>query len=143
MKGPTKSLVVDAVSRILIPCIFTFAFYVLFFGHESPGGGFQSGALLAAGIILSRMTLPEKDTLAIMTDKQALRIAVTGVLVYLLTGLIAMFQTGNYLDYSSLFSALNSSMNHYWGIMFIEIGVTLCVAGTMVLMFDTLGEKNY
>ena len=62
MRGPTKSLVVDAVSRILIPCIFTFAFYILFFGHESPGGGFQSGALLASGVILSRRTLPEIDT---------------------------------------------------------------------------------
>tara|TARA_Y100000588_G_scaffold301148_1_gene322944 strand:+ start:20911 stop:21342 length:432 start_codon:yes stop_codon:yes gene_type:complete len=142
MRGPTKSLVVDAVSRILIPCIFTFAFYILFFGHESPGGGFQSGALLASGVILSRMTLPEKDTLTLMTDKQALQIAVIGVLIYLLTGLFAMFQTGDYLNYSKLFLNLNSSMNHYWGIMIIEVGVTLCVAGTMILMFDTLGEKE-
>ncbi len=141
MKGPTKSIVVDSVSRILIPCIFTFGFYVLFFGHESPGGGFQGGALIAAGIILSRMTLPLKESTEMMSDKQAMNIASIGIFIYFFIGIISFYQTGNYLDYSSLMPSLEVSLNHYWGIMIVEIGVALCVAGTMVLMFDVLAEE--
>ncbi len=141
MKGPTKSIVVDSISRILIPCIFTFGFYVLFFGHESPGGGFQGGALIAAGIILSRMTLPLRESMSMMSDKRALHIASMGVFLYFFIGVLSFSQTGNYLDYSRLIPSLDESMNHYWGIMIVEVGVTLCVAGTMVLMFDVLAEE--
>ncbi len=140
MRGPTKSIVVDSIARVLIPCIFTFGFYVLFFGHESPGGGFQGGAIIASGIILSRMTLPLKDSFSIMSDKKAFSVATIGVFIYLSVGVITFFQTGNYFDYSMLTAILEKPLNHYWGIMAVEIGVTLCVVGTMVLIFDVLAE---
>lgn len=40
------------VSRILIPIIFIFGFYIVVHGHLSPGGGFQGGAIVATGVAL-------------------------------------------------------------------------------------------
>ncbi|HJJ54554.1 MAG TPA: sodium:proton antiporter [Methanocorpusculum sp.] len=40
------------VSRLIIPIIFIFGFYIVVHGHLSPGGGFQGGAIVATGVAL-------------------------------------------------------------------------------------------
>lgn len=42
------------VCKIVIPFIQVFAFYVMIFGHLSPGGGFSGGSILGASFILYR-----------------------------------------------------------------------------------------
>lgn len=39
-----------------------FGFYVIINGHNSPGGGFQGGAILATAILISYFIYPEKIT---------------------------------------------------------------------------------
>ena len=58
-------MVVSTTCRVLIPFAQVFALYVLFHGHESPGGGFQGGAILGATIILARFTTPRSVSLAL------------------------------------------------------------------------------
>ena len=55
MRTPFGSPVLDAACRLMVPFIMLFAVYVLVHGHDSPGGGFQAGAILAAILILIRM----------------------------------------------------------------------------------------
>ena len=55
MRSPFGSPVLDVACRLSIPFILLFAAYVIVHGHDSPGGGFQGGAILAATIILIRM----------------------------------------------------------------------------------------
>lgn len=38
--------------KVLTPFIFLFAFYVLFYGEISPGGGFSGGTVLGGGLVL-------------------------------------------------------------------------------------------
>lgn len=38
--------------KVLTPFIFLFAFYILFYGEISPGGGFSGGTVLGGGLIL-------------------------------------------------------------------------------------------
>lgn len=47
-----ESDIVKLVSRKLIPFIFLFGLYLISYGHLSPGGGFQGGVVLGAGVIL-------------------------------------------------------------------------------------------
>jgi multicomponent Na+:H+ antiporter subunit B len=42
----------SVVARKLSPFIFLFGFYLVSFGHVSPGGGFQGGVVIASGMIL-------------------------------------------------------------------------------------------
>ena len=52
------SLILHIIVRVLmVPFIFLFGMYVLIHGEASPGGGFQAGAIVAAAIILGRLTL--------------------------------------------------------------------------------------
>ena len=47
-----KTDILDLVSRKLAPFMFLFGFYLLTYGHLSPGGGFQGGVVIASGVIL-------------------------------------------------------------------------------------------
>lgn len=48
--------------RILYPFMLLFGFYVIINGHNSPGGGFQGGAILATAILITFFIDPEKIT---------------------------------------------------------------------------------
>jgi multicomponent Na+:H+ antiporter subunit B len=53
--GNKKSLhrtdIIDLTAGKLSPMVLLFGCYLMFYGHESPGGGFQGGVVLASGII--------------------------------------------------------------------------------------------
>lgn len=47
-----RSEIVSITSRKLVPYMLLFGLYLISYGHLSPGGGFQGGVVLGAGIIL-------------------------------------------------------------------------------------------
>ncbi len=47
-----KTDIIDVIARKLSPYIFLFGFYLVAFGHRTPGGGFQGGVVMASGVIL-------------------------------------------------------------------------------------------
>lgn len=48
----SKTDIIDVVARKLSPFIFLFGFYLVAYGHRTPGGGFQGGVVIASGVIL-------------------------------------------------------------------------------------------
>jgi multisubunit Na+/H+ antiporter MnhB subunit len=40
------------VSRFVIPVMQVYGLYIIFHGHESPGGGFAGGMVLGVGLVL-------------------------------------------------------------------------------------------
>ena len=57
-----QKIILRVVSKILIPYILLFAFYVQWHGDFGPGGGFQAGVIFAAGTVsYTHLTLPTSD----------------------------------------------------------------------------------
>lgn len=131
------SSLLDAACRLLVPFIMLFAAYVLVHGHDSPGGGFQAGAMLAAVVILIRMLRGEASTWG-LHRMQALRLAVYGVSLFAGVGLVCLLFSGNYLDYGVLPLPLAAANIRALGTLVIEVGVTMCVTGVLVLIYDAL-----
>jgi multicomponent Na+:H+ antiporter subunit B len=52
----SKTDILDVMSRKLAPYVFLFGFYLVSYGHLSPGGGFQGGVVIASGVILLAMS---------------------------------------------------------------------------------------
>lgn len=107
-KKPASEIVVTA-AQLLLPMVFLFGVYVFVNGHLSPGGGFQGGAIIAAGSLLLLLTLPGAEL------RQRL-IAVTESLSgfgYVVIGVLGVILAGGFLDnrimslgtYGTLFSA--------------------------------------
>lgn len=137
MKTPFGSPLLDAACRLMVPFMLLFALYVVAHGHDSPGGGFQGGTILAATIILMRMVHGQEHTWG-LHRLSALRLACAGVALYAGIGLLSLLRQGQYLDYGVLPLPVPTAQAHALGILGIEIGVVMTVAGVFVLMFDAL-----
>ncbi len=126
-------LVLQIVSRILIPLIMLFALYVQFHGDYGPGGGFQAGVIFAVGFILYGL-IYGVDRLRKVIYPALLRImAAFGVLLYAGVGVAGMLNGGEFLNYSVL--STDAVAGQHLGILLIEAGVGITVASTMTILF--------
>ncbi|MEE8518811.1 MAG: MnhB domain-containing protein, partial [Dehalococcoidia bacterium] len=90
------------VRAFMVPFIFVFGIYVLVHGEASPGGGFQAGAIVAAAVILGRLTLGHEQHLARFPTQYLIWLASIGMGIYVLAGVVPLFFGANYLDYGEL-----------------------------------------
>ncbi len=126
-------LVLQILSRILIPLIMLFALYVQFHGDYGPGGGFQAGVIFAVGFILYGL-IYGVDRLRKVIYPALLRImAAFGVLLYAGVGVAGMLNGGEFLNYSVL--STDAIAGQHLGILLIEAGVGITVASTMTILF--------
>lgn len=133
-----ESIIMDVVTRIMVPIIQIFAFYVIFHGHYSPGGGFQGGALLGASVLLQRVVLGRERSQLGFASRLAVPFAIIGILIYMFTGLGSMPFGGNYLEYDQLPFGMHADMLRNTGILLVEIGIAFAVMGALVSIFDSL-----
>jgi multicomponent Na+:H+ antiporter subunit B len=136
------SLVVVTFVRILVPLVQLFALYVLAYGHYGPGGGFQSGVILAASYILMALALGREPFERRVNETVCLAIAGGGVLLYLATG-VAGLAGGTFLDYSRLPLPVSPVTARYYGILLIETGVAAAVAATLIVLFCRLADTEH
>ena len=133
------SRVLEAVCRLFVPFMVLFAFYVVIHGHDSPGGGFQGGVILAAAVILVRLVRGEETALG-LGRRGALVLSCLGPACYAGIGLLAMAWGGNFLDYGALPLPLEPAEVRAMGTLGIEIGVAMGVTGVIVVIFDALSR---
>lgn len=132
--------VVQVVSKLCIPLILLFAFYVQFHGDFGPGGGFQAGVIFASAFILHGLIFGEARTRLVMSP-QVLRFLMSlGVLLYAGTGVVSLVFGGNFLDYSVL--ASDPISGQHWGIFAVELGVGMTVTAVMISLFYCFSSKR-
>lgn len=135
----TDSIIIAVMARALVPLIQLYALYVHFHGHSSPGGGFQGGALIAASILLVRISLGPQRAMAQFSPIWGVRFGAIGVLIFAGTGILCLLGGGNYLDYAKLIGLdVPTPELRAWGITLIETGVLFAVLGTLVAIFDKI-----
>ncbi len=120
-------------SHLLIPAILLFALYVQFHGDYGPGGGFQAGVIFASGIILYTLLHGTKRAEKVISLNTAKVFAALGLLLYAGVGVFGIILGGNYLDYNVL--AHDPVHGQHWGILIIEFGVGITVAGVIISIF--------
>ena len=140
MTRPSSSLIVLLVSRVVAPLIQLFAFYVIFHGHYSPGGGFQGGALLAASILLLRLSSGREASQPSFPTSLGPTLGAVGAIVFLGMGAIAI-SGGNFLDYQHVpFLHGEPAEMRALGILIVEVAIAVTVMGTLISIFDNLSE---
>ncbi|MBS5334489.1 MAG: hypothetical protein DBY08_02075 [Clostridiales bacterium] len=137
------SSLMDGAFRIVMPIILIYGIYVLFHGEVSLGGGFQAGALISCAYLLDRI-IPSFDIINRSSKEEAgLVIAASGTLLYVITGIIPMFNDGRFLEFGKLpFTWETIADLHADGILMIEIGVTICVAGVIITILEAVLERT-
>jgi len=142
MTRPFDSIMMRTMLGPLVGATQLFALYVLIHGHYSPGGGFQGGVLLAAAVILPMLVYGREsgppDGLLFIGPRGSICMAAVGVLIYFGIGLVSVAKGNPFLNYEDLPLPLDAAMRRSMGILGIEIGVTLAVAGGALSIFHSL-----
>lgn len=136
------STIVTTFVRLLVPLAQLFALYVLVHGHESPGGGFQAGVILAASYILLALALGREALDRRVNERLGLALAAAGVLVYTVTGIVGMVLGRALLDYAALPLPVPPARARFFGILFVETGIAVAVAATLVVLFCRLADTE-
>ncbi|WP_300541409.1 Na(+)/H(+) antiporter subunit B [Maricaulis sp.] len=133
-------LILRVVSKLLIPMIVVFGFYVQFHGDFGPGGGFQAGVIVAAAVILYALIFGMEEARKAIPPVVARIGAATGVLLYAGVGVATLFMNGageplNFLDYDALHPDQGHHTGQHYGILLVELGVLCTVASVMLAIF--------
>jgi len=137
MKG---QVIPRIAAKIMIPHILIYGFYVHFHGDYGPGGGFQAGVILAAGVVLYTLIFGLSEARRAVPLPVAVALATLGVLIFAGTGLVSLFLGGQYLEYN-VFS-YDPIHGQHRGIIWIELGVLATVAGVMLALFYAFAMRG-
>lgn len=131
---PKPDAILQRITKLVVPAIFLYGFYIILNGHLSPGGGFSGGATIGAGLILYVTTFGFHKTQRFFSEKTYDRVKVGALSLYSVT-MIYYFYTGanmikNMIPMGTPGNILSSGM-----ILPINIFVGLEVACTMYAFF--------
>jgi multicomponent Na+:H+ antiporter subunit B len=129
----TDQVILRVATKFVVPMVLLYALYVQFHGDFGPGGGFQAGVIFAAGIILYGLVFGLRRTRRVFPGRVARYMAALGVLIYAGTGIVSLFLGGEFLNYSVL--AHDPHHGQHYGILLVEMGVMVTVAGVMITVF--------
>ena len=138
--GLRHHLVPRVVGRLLVPFIVLFGLYVQFHGDFGPGGGFQAGALITAGVVLFALVAGEAAALRAVPYRLLTLLTAGGALLYLSVGIAGLLLGGNFLDYSVL--RPDPVAGQHLGIFLVELGVGLTVTGVLLTIFHTFAARE-
>ena len=137
MKDEFESIILTTMFRYITPFILVYGVYILFHGEFSPGGAFQAGGLFGIAVVLDHL-VQERNTTLFIPVKPALILAGIGTFFFIFVGALSMLNAGNFLEYDTLPFALSTAQKHGIGIVGIELGIAVCVAATIIVIFDVL-----
>jgi multicomponent Na+:H+ antiporter subunit B len=136
-----QHLILRIVTKMMIPYILLFAFYVQFHGDFGPGGGFQAGVIFAAAIFLYTMLFGMSTARRVINQSFIQMLAATGVLLYGSVGVVSLLNGKEFFDYSAL--STDPVAGQHLGILLIELGVGITVASIMIIIFfNFVGRRN-
>ncbi len=128
------------VIKLILPFILLFALYVFYHGESGPGGGFQAGVIVAAGVILYGL-IHGLSAARRIAPMRLLEIMIPlGVFIYGSVGILGLVFGGNYLDYFVLDK--DPVRGQERGIFWVETGVVVTVAGTMTAIYYAFSGRG-
>jgi len=133
--------ILRVAAKLFIPFIFVFALYVQLHGDFGPGGGFQAGVILAAGVILYAIIFGLQAAERAVPKALVEFMIPLGVLIYAGVGVWGIVTHGNYLDYNHLAHG-DPVHGQHWGIFLVEIGVLVTVSSTMIAIFYAFAGRG-
>ncbi|MBW4700948.1 MULTISPECIES: Na+/H+ antiporter subunit A [unclassified Micromonospora] len=135
------SVILQVVTRLLFHAIVLFSVYLLFSGHNAPGGGFAAG--LVAGLALAvRYLAGGRRELNAAAPVDAGAVLGAGLFLAVGTGVVAMPLGGEFLQSAVLDLHLPLlGKVHFVSSVFFDVGVYLIVVGLVLDILRSLGAE--
>lgn len=136
------SIILDLVSRLVLPTVIVFSLYLLLSGHNAPGGGFVGGLVAGASLVLIYAAGGVEAVRRVVPVRAEATLAV-GLLFAQVTAIVPWFFGGQVLEsrvfdlHLPLFGEV-----HLASPLFFDLGVYLVVVGLVAKALDTLGAEE-
>lgn len=136
----TPSLILDTITRGAFPTVMVFSLYLLFTGHNAPGGGFVGGLTAGAALVLRYVDKGPEDVRALAPASYEGVLGV-GLIVAGLTGALSWVFGAQFLESGivKLHPPLLGEVKIV-SALFFDIGVYLVVIGLVLGLLLTLGN---
>ncbi|MFK7858533.1 MAG: Na+/H+ antiporter subunit B [Granulosicoccus sp.] len=137
-----NSLIFSTISRLLVGLMLLFSVFLLWRGHNEPGGGFIGGLVAAAAIIVYGLAEgPALMRKLLRVDPRSL--VLVGLLTAVVSGILPLLQDSAFLTGMWLFiGATETDKGLALGTPLIfDIGVYLVVVGGVAGMVIALEEE--
>ena len=133
-------MILKTCARFLVALIALFSLFMLFRGHNEPGGGFIGGLLLAGAFLIYGMAYGPGDARALFVVEPRTLIGL-GLALALLAGCLALFAgrpflTGLWLD------AQIPGIGKLSSVLLFDVGVYLVVTGTTLHILLSVAEEG-
>ncbi len=139
------SLVIQTITRMMIPFLLMFGMSLIVHGHLTPGGGFQGGVVIGATFILLGLAFNKEEGRSAVPDDRLIVAASSGILIYITIGLIGIIAGYNFLANRCMhfppfgeLGELFSGGTLFW----INIGVGLSVSAIAIELFYAFLEEE-
>jgi len=142
--GPTlqperRSIMLEVVTRLIFHVIIVFSLYLLFSGHNLPGGGF-AGGLMAGLALMVRYLAGGRHELNEAAPVDAGLVLGVGLFIATGSGMIPLAFGGDVLQSAVVdFHVPLLGQVHFVTSLFFDIGVYLVVIGLMLDVLRSLG----
>jgi multicomponent Na+:H+ antiporter subunit B len=140
-----RNVIVETISRLMIPFIQLFALYVIIHGAGGPGGGFQGGVIIASSFVLYLVAFGLAAAGKRFPERANNYLMSTGVYIYAGVGLlclIASLGAAQYLNYGFIPLTHMFEENRALGMDLVEIGIGITVGAVITEIFFNLVWKQ-
>ncbi len=134
-----SSSILRTATRLLMPLLLLFALFLLFRGHNAPGGGFVAGLVVAAAFVLHALAygIPASRRALLVPPPMLLPI---GLSVALLSGIPAVVLGMPFMTALWTTVGTGSAGIAVGTPLVFDIGVFLAVVGVVLTIVFTLGD---
>ncbi|MBA8817113.1 multicomponent Na+:H+ antiporter subunit A [Microbacterium halimionae] len=141
MRPESRSIVLEVIVRVLFHTIILVSLYLLFAGHNLPGGGF-AGGLVAGMALVMRYVAGGRYELGVAAPTDAGRLLGIGMSLALACAIVPMFFGSDPLT-SMVFEAEIPLLGHieFVSSTIFDIGVYLVVIGLVLDVLRSLGAE--
>lgn len=140
MKG--MSLIVKAITNVIIGFIFIYGVYIILHGHLTPGGGFAGGVIVAGALILRILAFGTGASAEKKSEKGASIFESVGALLFIGIALAGLIITGsfflNFLPKGMPLHLLSAGI-----IPFCNIAIGIKVGAGLFSIFLALAAVKY
>ena len=133
------SSILQTAARFLMPLLLLFAVFLLFRGHNEPGGGFIGGLVVASSFVLYSIAFGVDAARRALLVRPSTLLGI-GPLVALLSGLPAVAQGRPFMSAIWTTVGTGSAVIDVGSPLVFDIGVFLAVIGVVLTIVFTLAE---
>ncbi len=134
-----KSIVLQTTSKLLLPLLLLFSFFLLVRGHNEPGGGFVGGLVASAAFSLYAIAFGMRKARHTLGIPPGILIG-SGLLTSLIAGVLPLFFGEPFL--TAMWSIIEIPVIGKLSTpLLFDIGVYQVVLGVTLVIILTLGDE--